>query len=262
MAMENAFLYEELAEKERMKHELAIARRIQLASLPQKTPVVKGLEIAGSSLPALEVGGDFFDYLNGSTDHLTVVVGDVSGKGTSAALYMSKVQGILRSLHGFGLSPADLFIRANRLLCGDMEKSSFVTAVGAAFAPQEQSFVLARAGHLPLYHFLAAEKRVVAITPRGLGLGLNNAGVFSSEIEEKVVRYGPGDVMLFVTDGVTEAHNRAGDLFGEDRLVDILSGRAGENAGAIRDAIIGELAAFSNGAVQHDDETIVVIKGL
>ena len=262
MAMENAFLYEELAEKERMKHELAIARRIQLASLPQKTPVVTGLEIAGSSLPALEVGGDFFDYLNGSTDHLTVVVGDVSGKGTSAALYMSKVQGILRSLHGFGLSPGDLFIRANRLLCGDMEKSSFVTAVGAAFDPQEQSFTLARAGHLPLYHFLASERRVVAITPRGLGLGLNNAGVFSSEIEEKVVRYGPGDVLLFVTDGVTEAHDREGELFGEERLMDLLSRLAGKNATAIRDAIIGELAAFSAGAVQHDDETIVVIKGL
>jgi serine phosphatase RsbU (regulator of sigma subunit) len=262
MAMENAFLYEELAEKERMKHELAIARRIQLASLPQKTPVVTGLEIAGTSVPALEVGGDFFDYLNGSTDHLTVVVGDVSGKGTSAALYMSKVQGILRSLHGFGLSPGDLFIRANRLLCGDMEKSSFVTAVGAAFAPLEQSFVLARAGHLPLYHFIAAEKRVVAITPRGLGLGLNNAGVFSSEIEEKVVHYTSGDVLLFVTDGVTEAHNRDGDLFGEDRLMDLLSVRAGENAASIRDAIIRELAAFSDGAVQHDDETIVVIKGL
>ena len=262
MAMENAFLYEELAEKERMKHELAIARRIQLASLPQKTPVVKGLEIAGASLPALEVGGDFFDYLNGSTDRLTVVVGDVSGKGTSAALYMSKVQGILRSLHGFGLSPADLFIRANRLLCGDMEKSSFVTAVGAAFDPGEHSFVLARAGHLPLYHFRAAEGRVVAITPRGLGLGLNNAGVFSSEIEEKVVRYGPGDVLLFVTDGVTEAHDRGGELFGEDRLMDLLSGWAGESAAAIRDAVIGELASFSEGAVQHDDETIVVIKGV
>lgn len=262
MAMENAFLYEELAEKERMKHELAIARRIQLASLPQKTPVVKGLEIAGASLPALEVGGDFFDFLNGSTDHLTVVVGDVSGKGTSAALYMSKVQGILRSLHGFGLSPADLFIRANRLLCGDMEKSSFVTAVGAAFDPLKHSFVLARAGHLPLYHFVAAEGRVVAITPRGLGLGLNNAGVFSSEIEEKVVQYSSGDVLLFVTDGVTEAHNKGGELFGEDRLTELLSGRAGENAVAIRDAVIGELAAFSDGAVQHDDETIVVIKGL
>jgi serine phosphatase RsbU (regulator of sigma subunit)/membrane-associated protease RseP (regulator of RpoE activity) len=262
MAMENAFLYEELAEKERMKHELGIARRIQLASLPQKTPVIQGLEIAGVSIPAMEVGGDFFDYLNGSTGHLTVVVGDVSGKGTSAALYMSKIQGILRSLHGFGLSPADLFIRANRLLCADMEKSSFVTAVGAAFDPADHSFVLARAGHLPLYHFLAAEGRVVAITPRGLGLGLNNAGVFSSEIEEKVVRYSPGDVLLFVTDGVTEAHNREGELFGEDRLMDLLAGRAGENAAAIRDAVIGELASFSDGAMQHDDETIVVIKGL
>ncbi len=261
MAMENAFLYEELAEQERMKHELAIARRIQLASLPQKTPVVKGLDIAGASIPAMEVGGDFFDYLNGSKDKLTIVVGDVSGKGTSAALYMSKVQGILRSLHGFGLSPGDLFIRANRLLCGDMEKSSFVTAVGAAFTPADHSFVLARAGHLPLYHFRAAERRVVAITPRGLGLGLNNAGVFSSEIEEKVVRYDEGDVLLFVTDGVTEAHNRAGDLYGEERLMEFLPGLSGGSAASIRDAVISDLAEFSEGTVQHDDETIVVIKG-
>ncbi|HMK38198.1 MAG TPA: PP2C family protein-serine/threonine phosphatase, partial [Bacteroidota bacterium] len=200
-------------------------------------------------------------YLNGSRDHLTVVVGDVSGKGTSAALYMSKVQGILRSLHGFGLSPADLFIRANRLLCGDMEKSSFVTAVGATFDPAARSFILARAGHLPLYHFKAAERQVVSITPRGLGLGLNNAGVFTSEIEEKVVPYGPGDVMLFVTDGVIEAHSRGGELFGEERLMEVLSGRAAGSAAAIRDAVIRELAAFSEGADQHDDETIVVIKG-
>ena len=262
MAMENAFLYEELAEKERMKHELAIARRIQLASLPQKTPSIKGLDIAGTSIPAMEVGGDFFDYLNGSEDRLTVVVGDVSGKGTSAALYMSKVQGILRSLHGFGLSPADLFVRANRLLCGDMEKSSFVTAVGASFAPREHSFVIARAGHLPLYHFRASEGRVVAIIPRGLGLGLNNEGVFSSEIEEKVVGYSPGDVLLFVTDGVTEAHNSRGELFGEDRLKEVLAGTAGEEAASIRDAVIGELARFAGGAAQHDDETIVVIKGV
>jgi serine phosphatase RsbU (regulator of sigma subunit) len=262
MAMENAFLYEELAEQERMKHELAIARRIQLASLPQKTPVIRGLDIAGASIPALEVGGDFFDYLNGSKDRLTIVVGDVSGKGTSAALYMSKVQGILRSLHGFDLSPADLFIRANRLLCGDMEKSSFVTAVGASFDPGDHSFLLARAGHLPLYHYRAAEGRVVAVTPRGLGLGLNNAGVFSSEIEEKVVRYGPGDVLLFVTDGMTEAHNRTGELYGEERLMSSLPGKAGGDAASIRDALIGEVAAFSEGTVQHDDETIVVIKGM
>ena len=261
-AMENAFLYEELAEQERMKHELAIARRIQLASLPQKTPVVSGLEIAGVSIPALEVGGDFFDYLNGSTDRLTVVVGDVSGKGTSAALYMSKVQGILRSLHGFGLSPAELFVRANRLLCGDMEKSSFVTAVGAAFDPRARTFLLARAGHLPRYHYRAGERRVVRVTPRGLGLGLNNAGVFSSEIEEKVVPYAPGDVLLFVTDGVTEAHNSGGELFGEERLMDVLAAGASRGAAEIRDDVTRSLGDFSEGASQHDDETIVVIKGL
>jgi len=262
VAMENAFLYEELAEQERMKHELAIARRIQLASLPQKTPVVSGLEIAGVSIPALEVGGDFFDYLNGSTERLTVVVGDVSGKGTSAALYMSKVQGILRSLHGFGLSPAELFVRANRLLCGDMEKSSFVTAVGASFDPRTHTFLLARAGHLPLYHYRFGERRVVQVTPRGLGLGLNNAGVFSSEIEEKVVSYGPGDVLLFVTDGVTEAHNSSGELFGDERLTDLLFAGASGGAEAIRDDVIRALEAFAGGASQHDDETIVVIKGL
>jgi serine phosphatase RsbU (regulator of sigma subunit) len=260
LAMENAFLYEELAEKERMRHELAIARRIQLASLPQKTPNVKGLDIAGVSVPAMEVGGDFFDYLNGSSDRLTVVVGDVSGKGTSAALYMSKVQGILRSLHGFGLSPAELFVRANRLLCGDMEKSSFVTAVGAAFDLGSHTFVLARAGHLPLYLFRAAEARVLPIIPRGLGLGLNNAGVFSTEIEEKSVPYERDDVLLFVTDGVTEAQSREGEQYGEERLMKVLSGRAAGSAAAICDTVIRELTSFSEGAIQHDDETVVVIK--
>jgi serine phosphatase RsbU (regulator of sigma subunit) len=261
VAMENAFLYEELAEKERMKHELAIARRIQLASLPQRTPEKKGLDIAGVSVPALEVGGDFFDYLNGEANALTIVVGDVSGKGTSAALYMAKVQGILRSLHGFGLSPADLFTRANRLLCADMEKKSFVTAVGAAFDLEKKSFVLARAGHLPMYHYRAAEGDVMAVTPRGLGLGLNDAGLFSAELEERVVHYLPGDVLLFVTDGITEAQNVAGELYGDDRLKSLLRVRAAVDAAGIRDAVLKDVTAFAGDARQHDDETIVVVKG-
>jgi sigma-B regulation protein RsbU (phosphoserine phosphatase) len=137
-----------------------------------------------------------------------------------------------------------------------------VTALGASFDPLDHSFLLARAGHLPLYHYRAAEGSVVAVTPRGLGLGLNNAGVFSSEIEEKVVRYGPGDVLLFVTDGMTEAHNRGGELYGEERLMSFLPGKAGGDAASIRDALIADVAAFSEGTVQHDDETIVVIKGM
>ncbi len=261
VAMENAFLYEELAEKERMKHELDIARRIQLASLPQHTPALKGLDVAGVSVPAMEVGGDFFDYLNGAADRMTIVVGDVSGKGTSAALYMAKIQGILRSLHGFGLSPGDLFIRANRLLCGDMEKNSFVTAVGAAFDAQARTVVLARAGHLPLYHYHAAGGTVEKVTPRGLGLGLNNAGLFTSELEEKIVHYTTGDVLLFVTDGVTEAQNESNELYGEERLMIALAAAAHSGAAAIRDALMNAIDTFASNAAQHDDETMVVVKG-
>jgi len=260
VAIENAFLYEELAGQERMKHELAIARKIQLESLPQSTPNIKGLDIAGISIPALEVGGDYFDYLNGSPSKLMVIVGDVSGKGTSAALYMSKVQGILRSLHGFGLSPRDLFIRANHLLCGDLEKKSFITAMGAAFDTKRKHLTLARAGHLPLFHFKAKTKTVDRIIPKGLGLGLSAEKLFAKELEERGIKYGVGDVFVFVTDGITEGQRLAGDEFGEERLLKILEETSTGNALTIRDRVIAEVKSFVGNASQHDDQTVVVVK--
>ncbi len=260
VSIENAFLYEELAEKERLKHELEIARRIQLESLPQNIPLMKGLDIAGSSLPALEVGGDFFDYLNGVAHKITVIVGDVSGKGTSAALYMSKVQGIFRSLHAFRLSPNELLIRANGLLCRDLEKSSFITVLGAEFNTMTKRIVIARAGHLPLFFYSAKEKRVEKITPRGLGLGLNDAGVFSDELEEKKIRYSSGDVLLFVTDGITEARNDKNEDFGEERLTGLLKQLHSASAEEIRDSVMKEVRQFAAGAYQHDDQTVVVVK--
>ncbi len=260
VAIENAFLYEELAEQERLKHELAIARRIQLESLPQSTPDIAGLEISGVSVPALEVGGDYFDYLNGDPTTLTVIIGDVSGKGTSAALYMSKVQGIFRSLHGFGLGPRELFIRANHLLCKDLEKRSFITAMGAAFDTEKKQFALARAGHLPLLHFKAATQSIVTITPRGLGLGLSPEALFATELEEHRISYGVGDVLMFVTDGITEGKKQNGDEFGEERLVTILKEHSHASAMTIRDLVISEVKAFAGDASQHDDQTIVVVK--
>ncbi|MBI3579110.1 MAG: PP2C family protein-serine/threonine phosphatase [Ignavibacteriales bacterium] len=260
VAIENAFLYEELAEQERMKHELAIARRIQMASLPQHTPNIDGLDIAGTSIPALEVGGDYFDYLNGEAQKLTVIVGDVSGKGTSAALYMSKVQGILRSLHGFGLSPRDLFIRTNKLLCNDIEKKSFVTVIGGFFDAGLRRLVLARAGHLPLYYYNAKTRSVEKVTPKGLGLGLEVERLFSSELEERVIPYNFNDVFVFVSDGITEAHKGDGEQFGEENLIKQLDMHSYQSAEQIRDKIIGAVTNFTAGKEQHDDQTIVVVK--
>ena len=260
VAIENSFLYEELAGQERMKHELSIARKIQLESLPQSTPRIEGLDIAGSSVPAMEVGGDYFDYLSGDAGALTVIVGDVSGKGTSAALYMSKVQGIMRSLHGFGLGPRDLLLRANTLLHGDIEKRSFVTAVGARFDSTARSVRIARAGHLPVYHYRADARSVGRILPRGLGLGLNSSRLFEEELEEVLVPFATGDVFVFVTDGVTEAEGAGGEQIGEERVMSILGGSARESAGAVRDAILRAVATFASGARQADDRTVVVVR--
>jgi serine phosphatase RsbU (regulator of sigma subunit) len=260
VAIENAFLYERLAEQERFKHELAIARRIQLASLPQTTPVIDGLEIAGASHPALEVGGDYFDYLNGRADRITVIVGDVSGKGTSAALYMSKVQGILRSLNAFELSPKELFVRTNKLLCHDLEKSSFVTAITGAFEPRERKLVLARAGHLPLYHYVAQTRKVEIVTPKGLGLGLESTDLFASELEERIVFYQRDDVFVFASDGVTEAEDESGGQLGEEGLVSVIALHAGEDANNILNQIMKTVQEFGHGGEQHDDQTVVVVK--
>nr|MBA2353531.1 SpoIIE family protein phosphatase [Acidobacteriota bacterium] len=264
LLVENAFLYENLAAQARVRQELAIARRIQLESLPQRAPRVPGLEIAGTSLPAQEVGGDYFDYLGGADGQVTVMIGDVSGKGTSAALYMSKLQGIIRSLHGFGLTPRQLFVRTNELLGHDMDRRAFVTVLGAFFDTTTRTLVLVRAGHLPLLHYHAATGEVTRWLPRGLGLGLTQRVLFATELEECRIPYAPGDVFLFVTDGITESHDPSGDDYGEDRLVASLSTLAAARTPVetMLAAINRSASEFAAGAPQHDDQTVVVIRAL
>ena len=262
--VENAFLYEDLAEQERLRHELEIARRIQLESLPQFTPRVDGLDIAGVSIPAFEVGGDYYDYLDGDPRELTVVVGDVSGKGTSAALYMSKLQGILRSLHAFKLTPHELFVRTNDLLSRDLERRSFVTALGGFFHPAERRLVLARAGHLPLYHYSMARGEVLRVLPRGMGFGLSQREVFDDELEEREIAYAPGDVFLFITDGITECLAAGGEDFGEERVMDVLRelARRGTPASTLRDEMVATVRRFAADVEQVDDQTVVVVRAV
>ena len=262
LLVENAFLYENLAAQERVRQELAIARRIQLESLPQRPPRVHGLEVYGVSVPAQEVGGDYFDYLDGQDGQLTVMIGDVSGKGTSAALYMSKLQGIVRSLHGFELSPRQLFVRTNDLLGRDMERRAFVTVLGAFFDSRERKVTLARGGHLPLYHWVAATGAVRRWLPRGLGLGLTASELFASELEELPLLYAQGDVFLFVTDGITEAHGMDREEFGESRLISLFTTLAVARTpvSGIVSAVNAAAAEHAAGAPQADDQTVIAVR--
>jgi sigma-B regulation protein RsbU (phosphoserine phosphatase) len=249
-------LYENLARQERIRHELDIARRIQLASLPNSTPLLEGMDISGVSLPAFEVGGDFYDYLNGSEKDITIIVGEVSGK----ALYMSKTQGIMRTLHEYSESPCDLFIRTNRMLYKFLEKGAFISAIGAKISCLERKIQLARAGHLPLIFYKGKDASFTKITPKGIVLGLANEEVFTRNIEEIELNYEEGDLLIFVTDGVLEARNNYEEEFGFERLIEISGTLVHLTSNEIRDQIVNAVKQFSLNREQFDDLTIVVVK--
>ncbi|MCE1190442.1 MAG: SpoIIE family protein phosphatase [Ignavibacteria bacterium] len=260
VAIENACLYEDLADQQRYKQELAIARKIQLSSLPQKLPEYPQLQVAAASLPALEVGGDFYDFLNGSVTDLTVILGDVSGKGTSAALYMSKVQGIFKTLHAFYNDPYDLVDKVNSSLFRQMDSKSFITAGVATFSLDSKIVSYARAGHLPLLHYKASENSIERIVPRGIGLGIGPLQVFANTLEISRISYHTDDVFILYSDGITEAKNSTGNFYGEDKLEQIISEYAAMNADIICKSIIADVQLFAKKTEQSDDITLVVVK--
>jgi serine phosphatase RsbU (regulator of sigma subunit) len=262
IALENAILYEGLARQERIQHELELARNIQLASLPQTRPEVDGLDIAGASVPALEVGGDFYDYLSGESGALTVLVGDVSGKGTSAALYMSKTQGIFRTLFDFSECLSELFIRANAHLYSNFSKSTFVTALAVRIFQSDNKIEVSRSGHLPLYIYRAYSREIEKIRPNGIGLGLTDSQLFGKSLEEIRLDFNSGDALLMVTDGITEARNPDSVEFGEERMLSAFAGLIGESAEAIKSGILNNVNEFTAGEAQYDDQTLIVVKSL
>jgi serine phosphatase RsbU (regulator of sigma subunit) len=262
VTIENAVLYEELTEQERIKHELEIARKIQIASLPQKVPQIRGLDIAGTSVPAFEVGGDFFDFYERPDENLTVVLGDVSGKGTSAALYMSKIQGILRTLNEFELSPKELFIRTNRLLFGSIDNKAFVTAIAASFDTKNHNLIVARAGHIPLYKFDGDTCKIEAIQSKGIGLALAFESSFNPLIEEINIKFKKNDMFLFISDGLTDSRNKLHEEFGISRLLTIFAESSNLNSQNICDNILKSINEFSKDVTQFDDMTLVIVKSV
>jgi phosphoserine phosphatase RsbU/P len=250
----------ESAEKERLEEELRIARRIQMSLLPQGTVSVPHLSIAASCIPATEVGGDYYDLLPLSDDRLAVLVADVSGKGTSAALYMAELKGLMLSLSRVHDSPAALLAETNRILAGDMDARSFITITYAVLEPRERRMRFARAGHSPLIHRAVANGSTRLLTPSGLGVGLDPGPQFERLLEEQEVPLHSGDVFLFFTDGISEAMNEKGELYGEDRLRLLMQKDGLGTAEEVRDRVLTDVRLFVGQAAQHDDMTMVVLR--
>jgi len=260
MAIENALLYHKLASQERMKHELEIARKVQLSSLPQQTPSIDRFDVSADSIPALEVGGDYFDFLEVTEDKIHLILADVSGKGTSAAFYMSKIQGVFRALAFNNLGPRKMLLQANPIIYNSMEKKSFVTALGLELDSRHNRARFSRAGHVGLYHYSSQTGQTTIHQPSGLAIGVCNTALFEDKLEEQELPFHDGDVFVLISDGLSEALNVRRQPFGEERIAEIISEQCSGSAGEVKAEILREIQEFSVNAPQHDDQTLVVVK--
>jgi serine phosphatase RsbU (regulator of sigma subunit) len=255
-------LLQQQAEKDRLEEELRIARQIQMSLLPQGSVTLPGLRIAALCLPAAEVGGDYYDLLPLYDTRLGVLVADVSGKGTSAALYMAELKGLVLSLSRIYESPARLLSEANRILAANMDARSFITMTYAVVDTAARTMRYARAGHNPILQLEVRTGATRVLTPPGMGLGLDRGDRFDAVLEESQVALEAGDVFLFFTDGLSEAMNGRAELFGERRLRDILEqARDGSvDEAGLKDTILGEIRSFVGDQAQHDDMTMVLLR--
>jgi serine phosphatase RsbU (regulator of sigma subunit) len=259
LALDNARLFQEQIEKERLARELDIARAVQRKLLPQCLPRYNGLSLCASSVSAERVGGDYYDFVELDEHRLALVIGDVSGKGASAAFYMAVMQGIFQSVSRLAPRPVDFLRHANTALAQSLEKNVFISLIYGILDTQNEEFVLARAGHLPMAAInLHGEARFVR--PDGIGLGLDRGSLFERSLEEITLPLHPGDAFVLYTDGVVESRNVEGEEYGYDRLLDALRHHRDEEAPGLHDALIGDLTRFVGANAYDDDMTVVVLK--
>jgi sigma-B regulation protein RsbU (phosphoserine phosphatase) len=249
-----------ITERERLQGELEVAREVQMSLLPKADPWVEGLQIASRCVPAQEVGGDYYDYVNFDPSKFGVVVGDVSGKGTQAAFYMTLAKGFLKAVTRMSGSPSRALTEANALFYENVDRGNFITVVYGEFDLRSRTLTLARAGHNPVIMKAAGREAAEFLQPGGLALGLEPGEVFAKTIRESTVPALPGALFVFYTDGFTEAMNRAGEQFGEQRLLALVGRLQSAPAREIVDGVLTEVRAFAGRAKQHDDMTIVVVK--
>jgi serine phosphatase RsbU (regulator of sigma subunit) len=248
-------LEQEMRERERIEQELRVARRIQQASLPEKVPELEGWQISPFYRPAREVGGDFYDFFELDDGQLGLVVGDATGKGVPAALVMASARSMLRAIaQALGSSsPEDVLKRVNDVLVTDIPPNMFVTCFCAILDPERGSLRYANAGHdVPYLHRSGGPEELRA---RGMPLGLM-PGI---EYEENETVLDAGEVALFYSDGLVEAHGPEGDMFGFPRLRELVAEHGAE--GSLGDVLLEELYSFvGEGWEQEDDITLLTLR--
>lgn len=258
IAIQNSRLMGEALETERYREELKIAKQVQERLLPSIPHYSSNIEIAALSGGATDVGGDYYDSFKHDDGQITVVLGDVSGHGTSAAFNMAQIKGIFQSLVQFNLSPIDFLRHANVALARCFEKNTFLTLIVIKINQTDKTIQVARAGHcLPLFY---SNKDLHYIESKGTGLGVVRGKDYASFIECKTVPYHAGDSLLLYTDGIIEASNQFGELFGTDRLKNVFYNYRELKANSLLEKIFHETKAFSGKSEPEDDSTLLLLR--
>lgn len=259
IALENARLYEEVARQERrLERDLALARELQMRLLPQTPPAMEHLDLAAKFVPARAIGGDLYDFIPYSLSRLGIAVGDVSGKGAPAAIYAALVSGILRSHAPAEPGAAEMLKGVNLSLAERRIEGQFVSVIYALWDDRAKTLVVANSG-LPRPIYAHATKQGIkteVIEATGLPLGLFD----EADYDEFSFRMKPGDMFVFFSDGILDATNQAGELFGRTRVGEIVASCSGQTASCVVDSIFKAVAEHAAGVEAFDDQTVVAIR--
>jgi sigma-B regulation protein RsbU (phosphoserine phosphatase) len=256
----NFLLALELAEKLLTKNELEIARAIQFSLYPVSKPRLAHLDVASFFQPAHDVGGDYYDFAFEGNRRFTVILGDVSGKGIPAALYAMKLQALFELLGKNPIGPKEMLVEMNDVISERIEPNYFITAVVGVLDFLEGKLLLARAGHNHPLHYSARSGTTEWLKPGGVGIGMRKKPTFDTLLEEVRVPLAPGDVLVFYTDGLTEAMNPSMEPFGYGRLARVLAESASLSADQIQSRLLESLNRFRRNQEYADDVTLVVAK--
>ena len=258
ISIENARLFRTAIEKQRLEDELAIAREIQQGLLPRSLPAIPGFDIAAVNISSKQVGGDYYDVVPIQNDQFILAIGDVSGKGTPAALLMANVQASLRAFAPMGMSLPDATCRINDLTCQNTGQDKFITFFWASLNRATREFRYVNAGHNPPF-LLRADGSIKRLDVGGIILGLMKT---LSPYQEESVTLNSGDTIVMFTDGVSEAMNAKEEDFTEERLEALLKTVRSESPAKIIEAVRKALDQYTHGTPQSDDITMLVLKSL
>ncbi|MBS1493298.1 MAG: PP2C family protein-serine/threonine phosphatase [Bacteroidetes bacterium] len=252
-------MYKKNYDNIRMKKELEYAQAMQLSMLPERFAVINGLEISAISIPATEVGGDYYDYFKLSEDKIGIFICDVSGHGVASALLLSGIRSCMHLILEETNDPKIIFTKLNRVIRKTQSRKMFVTAIFAVIDMKENKCTLYNAGHLPPYKISGDSNEIYKLKKHGITLGATD-NIYADESKEVVIDFKKSDKLILYTDGVNEAQNEKRDEYGIDKIEEFLNSNSDKKTTQIIDELVADVNKFTQNKIQSDDLTIIAIE--